>query len=148
MTGPGLSRPVKKTRTGRGDRIIPPAGGLCKFGLRPGVALARGQSNPFSSCRKLRGDRIRTRKLALIIRNLHLKTHKARTRSPIVTCSELLTPGAACPQTSRLRLLQSLARILSHTGEAIIRQKSVQRPKGRHAGNLALFRDHRSNVLR
>jgi hypothetical protein len=40
-----MSRPVKKTPTGRGDRIIPPLGGLCEIGLRPGAALPRGQSN-------------------------------------------------------------------------------------------------------
>ena len=35
----------RDTENGRGDRIIPPAGVLCEFGLRPSIALARGQSN-------------------------------------------------------------------------------------------------------
>jgi hypothetical protein len=33
------------SRKNRGGRIIPPAGGLCKFGFGPRAALARGQSN-------------------------------------------------------------------------------------------------------
>lgn len=85
----------------------------------------------------------------LIIRWLqgmtHKETHKARTRSPIMTCCESLTHGVISQETSRPRSWQSLGRILSHTGEAIIWQKSLKR---RHAGNLALFRDHGSNVLR
>jgi len=66
----------------------------------------------------------------------HKETHKARTRSPIMTCCESLTHGVISQETSRLRSWQSLGRILSHTGEAIIWQKSLKR---RHAGNLALF---------
>jgi hypothetical protein len=110
-------------------------------------ARAQAVEPSFSSCRKNRGDRIRTRSPRLTIRWLQRKTHKARTRSPIMTCSESLTPGAACPQTSRLRLWQSLARIRSHTSEAIIWQNSVQRLKGCHAGNLALFRNRRSKCI-
>jgi hypothetical protein len=39
----------------RGDRIIPPLGGLCDTGLRPGVALARRRFDkvanvPFAAC--------------------------------------------------------------------------------------------------
>jgi hypothetical protein len=114
-------------------------------------ARAQAVEPSFSSCRKNRGDRIRTRSPRLIIRPLgretHKETHKAQ-RSSIPTCSGSLTHGAISRQTSRLRSWQSLARILSHTGEAIIWQNHVQRLKGRHAGNLALFRNHRSDVLR
>lgn len=35
----------RNAKNGRGDRIIPPLGGLCEIGLRPGAALPRGQSN-------------------------------------------------------------------------------------------------------
>jgi hypothetical protein len=36
---PALSVAVSRnTRNGRGDRIVPPLGGLCEFRLRPGVA--------------------------------------------------------------------------------------------------------------
>jgi hypothetical protein len=60
MTCPSVSRPVKKTSTGRGDRIIPPTGGLCELGLRPAWrARAQAVEPGFSSCRSNRGDRIR-----------------------------------------------------------------------------------------
>ena len=77
----------------------------------------------------------------------HKETHTAQ-RSLIPTCSGSFTHGAICRQTSRLRSWQSLAQILSHISEAIIWQKHVKSLKGRHAGNLPLFRNHCSDVLR
>ena len=97
-----------------------------------------------------RGDRIRTRSPRLIIRRLQPRTHKethTAQRSLIPTCSGSFTHGAICRQTSRLRSWQSLAQILSHISEAIIWQKHVKSLKGRHAGNLPLFRNHCSDVL-
>ncbi len=47
-SGRDLTLPVavsRNAKNGRGDRIIPPLGGLCEIGLRPGAALPRGQSN-------------------------------------------------------------------------------------------------------
>jgi hypothetical protein len=47
----------------------------------------------------------RTRSPGLLVRRwrreTHKETHKARTRSPIVTCSESLRHGSICRQTSR-----------------------------------------------
>ena len=62
--------------------LSPPAGGLCKFGLRPGVALARGQSNPgFSSvCKSGRQDSTRSPRLTIrwLQRMTHKETHKTQ----------------------------------------------------------------------